>query len=36
MDNMIAALRYAVIRYGLMNNIPGVVAVRPGGSHVGY
>jgi hypothetical protein len=35
-DNMIAAFRYAVSRYGSMNNIPGVVAVRQGGSYVGY
>jgi hypothetical protein len=35
-DNMIAAFRYAVSRYGSMNNIPGVVNVRQGGSYVGY
>jgi hypothetical protein len=35
-DNMVAAFRYAVNRYGSMNNIPGVVAVRGGGSYVGY
>ena len=35
-DNMIAAFRYAISRYGSMNNIPGVVAVRQGGSYVGY
>jgi Transglycosylase SLT domain len=35
-DNMIAAFRYAISRYGSMNNIPGVVAVRHGGSYVGY
>jgi SLT domain-containing protein len=35
-DNMIAAFRYAISRYGSMNNIPGVVAVRSGGSYSGY
>jgi hypothetical protein len=35
-DNMIAAFRYAINRYGSMNNIPGVVAVRHGGYYVGY
>ena len=35
-DNMIAAFRYAINRYGSMNNIPGVVAVRQGGSYMGY
>jgi transglycosylase-like protein with SLT domain len=35
-DNMIAAFRYAISRYGSMNNIPGVVAVRHGGSYIGY
>ena len=35
-DNMIAAFRYAISRYGSMNNIPGVVAVRGGGSYIGY
>lgn len=35
-DNMVAAFRYAVSRYGSMNHIPGVMAVRGGGSYVGY
>ncbi len=35
-DNMVAAFRYAIARYGSMNNIPGGVAVRAGGSYVGY
>ena len=35
-DNMIAAFRYAISRYGSMNHIPGVVAVRQGGSYMGY
>ena len=35
-DNMIAAFRYAISRYGSMNTIPGVMAVRQGGSYMGY
>jgi SLT domain-containing protein len=35
-DNMVAAFRYAISRYGSMNDIPGVVAVRQGGSYIGY
>jgi hypothetical protein len=35
-DNMIAAFRYAIDRYGSMSNIPGVAAVRGGGSYMGY
>jgi hypothetical protein len=35
-DNMIAAFRYAISRYGSMNNIPGVLSVRQGGSYMGY
>jgi SLT domain-containing protein len=35
-DNMIAAFHYAIFRYGSMNNIPGVMAVRQGGYYVGY
>ena len=35
-DNLIAAFRYAISRYGSMNSIPGVVAVRQGGSYMGY
>ena len=35
-DNMIAAFRYAISRYGSMNSIPGVVSVRHGGSYLGY
>ena len=31
-----AAFRYAISRYGSMSNIPGAVAVRGGGSYVGY
>jgi len=35
-DNMVAAFHYAISRYGSMNNIPGVVSVRHGGSYMGY
>jgi hypothetical protein len=35
-DNMVAAFRYAIGKYGSMSNIPGVVAVRHGGAYVGY
>jgi transglycosylase-like protein with SLT domain len=35
-DNMIAGFRYAISRYGSMDNIPGVVAVRSGQPYVGY
>ena len=35
-DNMVAAFRYAIGRYGSMNSIPGVVSVRSGGSYIGY
>jgi hypothetical protein len=35
-DNIVAGARYAVARYGSLDNIPGVVAVERGGSYVGY
>jgi hypothetical protein len=35
-DNMVAAFRYAISKYGSMSDIPGVVAVRHGGAYVGY
>jgi hypothetical protein len=35
-DNMVAAFRYAISRYGSMSDIPGVVAVRQGQPYVGY
>jgi transglycosylase-like protein with SLT domain len=35
-DNMVAAFRYAISRYGSMSSIPGVVAVRQGQPYVGY
>ncbi|MFI5780441.1 transglycosylase SLT domain-containing protein [Nocardia sp. NPDC051570] len=35
-DNILAASRYAIDRYGSLGNVPGVVAVRHGGAYVGY
>ena len=35
-DNIIAGTRYAIARYGSLDNVPGVVAVEHGGSYVGY
>ena len=35
-DDIIAATRYADARYGGVANVPGVQAVRAGGSYVGY
>lgn len=35
-DNIIAGTRYALSRYGSLDNVPGVVAVEQGGSYVGY
>ncbi|MBF6060235.1 transglycosylase SLT domain-containing protein [Nocardia terpenica] len=35
-DNIVAASRYAIARYGSLDNVPGVIAVRHGGSYVGY
>jgi SLT domain-containing protein len=35
-DNIIAGCRYAISRYGSLSAVPGVVAVREGGSYVGY
>ncbi|MFC3963088.1 DUF4226 domain-containing protein [Nocardia jiangsuensis] len=35
-DNIVAAARYAVNRYGSVSNVPGVVAVRAGRKYVGY
>lgn len=35
-DNIIAAVRYAVDRYGSVSNVPGVQALNNGGSYVGY
>lgn len=35
-DNIIAATRYAIERYGSISNVPGVKAVHNGGAYVGY
>jgi hypothetical protein len=35
-DNIIAAVRYAVDRYGSVSNVPGVQGLKNGGSYVGY
>jgi len=35
-DNIIAATRYAISRYGSISNVPGIVKVHNGGSYVGY
>jgi hypothetical protein len=35
-DNIIAGVRYAISRYGSIQNVPGVKSVDSGGSYVGY
>jgi hypothetical protein len=35
-DNIIAGVRYALARYGSLDNVPGVVAVNNGQPYVGY
>ena len=35
-DNIIAGVRYAISRYGSIQNVPGVKSVDNGGSYVGY
>jgi hypothetical protein len=35
-DNIIAGVRYALSRYGSIQNVPGVKSVDSGGSYVGY
>lgn len=35
-DNIIAGVRYALSRYGSIENVPGIVAVHSGHSYVGY
>ena len=35
-DNIVAGVRYALSRYGSLDNVPGIVAVHEGGSYVGY
>jgi len=34
--NIVAGVRYAIARYGGVNNVPGVVSVAHGGAYVGY
>ncbi|NEW40682.1 DUF4226 domain-containing protein [Nocardia cyriacigeorgica] len=34
--NIMAGVRYAISRYGSLDNVPGVKAVRAGRAHVGY
>jgi hypothetical protein len=35
-DNIVAGVRYALSRYGSIQNVPGVKSVDSGGSYVGY
>jgi Transglycosylase SLT domain len=35
-DNIVAGVRYALARYGSIQNVPGVKSVNDGGSYVGY
>ena len=35
-DNVIAGVRYALSRYGSIENVPGIRAVHSGGHYVGY
>lgn len=35
-DNAAAAIRYAIARYGSLENVPGVKAMANGGNYVGY
>ncbi|WP_433869567.1 transglycosylase SLT domain-containing protein [Saccharopolyspora sp. CA-218241] len=35
-DNIVAATRYAIERYGSLSNVPGVLGVSSGGSYQGY
>jgi uncharacterized protein YukE len=35
-DNIVAGVRYALSRYGSIQNVPGIVAVSHGGHYVGY
>jgi SLT domain-containing protein len=35
-DNIVAGVRYALSRYGSLDDVPGVAAVHNGGSYVGY
>ena len=35
-DNIIAGTRYALARYGSLDNVPGILSVRSGQAYVGY
>ncbi|MBB5914518.1 uncharacterized protein YukE [Nocardia transvalensis] len=35
-DNIIAASRYSIDRYGSLSSVPGIAAMRGGGGYVGY
>ncbi|MEV6280191.1 transglycosylase SLT domain-containing protein [Nocardia sp. NPDC051832] len=35
-DNIVAGVRYAIDRYGSLDNVPGIVRLRQGRSYVGY
>lgn len=35
-DNIVAAVRYAIARYGSISQVPGVAALTSGGGYVGY
>ena len=35
-DNIIAGTRYALARYGSLDNVPGILSLRGGQAYVGY
>lgn len=35
-DNAVAAIRYAISRYGSLQNVPGIKSMSQGGKYVGY
>jgi hypothetical protein len=35
-DNIVAGVRYAIARYGSLDNVPGIVRLREGRSYIGY
>jgi len=35
-DNAIAAINYAVARYGSLENVPGIKSLANGGGYIGY
>lgn len=34
--NIVAGVRYAIGRYGSLDNVPGIVSLAHGGPYVGY